>query len=109
MPSASHVLAGLAVIFAVTYLLRLAPFLLVSRLGDSGLVKHFGAVMPLGVLTILVLYTFRDVSFTTVQSAFPALAGASVSALVHLWRSNASVSILSGVVTYGAALTILGG
>lgn len=104
--STPQVLGILLVVFAVTYLLRLAPFLALRRLGDSPLVAFLGRTMPLGVMLVLVVYTVRDVDLTAAPFGLPELAGVAVTAGLHLWRRNALLSIVAGTLTYVAILAV---
>lgn len=104
--STPQVLGILLVVFAVTYLLRLAPFLALRRLGDSPLVAFLGRTMPLGVMLVLVVYTVRDVDLTAAPFGLPELAGVAVTAGLHLWRRNALLSIVGGTLAYVAILAV---
>jgi branched-subunit amino acid transport protein AzlD len=107
MPSPAHILLTLLVIFAVTYALRLAPFLALRRVRDSALVTFLGRTMPLGVMAILVVYTLSSVDVTAAPHGLPEAAGVVVTAALHLWRRNALLSIVGGTGTYMAALALL--
>ena len=107
MPSAGQILLTLLVIFAVTYALRLAPFLFLRRVHDSPVVGHLGRTMPLGVMAVLVVYTLSSVDVTAAPHGLPELAGVVVTAGLHLWRRNAMLSIVAGTATYMAALALL--
>ena len=107
MPSAGHILLTLLVIFAVTYALRLAPFLALRRVRDSALVTFLGRTMPLGVMAILVVYTLSSVDVTAAPHGLPEAAGVVVTAALHLWRRNALLSIVGGTGTYMAVLALL--
>lgn len=107
MTDPGHALAILLVIFAVTYLLRLAPFLALRHVRDSALVAYLGRTMPLGVMVILVVYTLREVDLTRPPAALPELAGVAATAVLHLWRRNALLSIVGGTVTYLAVAALV--
>ncbi|MPV89833.1 branched-chain amino acid ABC transporter [Georgenia ruanii] len=94
-------------IFAVTYALRLAPFLALRRVRDSALVSFLGRTMPLGVMAILVVYTLSAVDLTPAPHGLPEVAGVVVTAALHLWRRNALLSIVGGTGTYMAVLALL--
>ncbi|UNX55238.1 AzlD domain-containing protein [Georgenia sp. TF02-10] len=107
MVSPGDVLLTLLVIFAVTYALRLAPFLLLRRTGESRLVRYLGRTMPLGVMAILVVYTLATVDVTVAPHGLPELLAVVVTAAVHLWRRNALLSIVAGTGTYMLLLALL--
>jgi branched-subunit amino acid transport protein AzlD len=99
------VLGALLVMFVVTVALRAAPFLALSALKDSAVVKFLGTSMPVGVMIILVMYTLRDVGETT---WLPATIGVCGTVAVHLWRRNAALSTVVGTALYLAASTVWG-
>ncbi|KWZ74192.1 MAG: AzlD domain-containing protein [Winkia neuii] len=95
-----YVAAALVVIFAVTYALRGVPFVALSKVRDSELMRVVAQTMPLGVMVILVTFTVADVRLSVLASWVPALVGIVVTAVVH-WRwANALVSIVAGVGVY---------
>ncbi|KDN82836.1 branched-chain amino acid transporter permease [Kitasatospora cheerisanensis] len=103
MPDWRYVLAGLLTMFAVTLLLRAAPFVLLGRLRESGLLRFLAATMPAGVMVILTVYTLRDVPLA---EAGPAAAGLAATLGLHLWRRNALLSIVAGTAVYMLALNL---
>ncbi|MEV4562118.1 AzlD domain-containing protein [Kitasatospora sp. NPDC049285] len=106
MPEWRYVLAGLLVMFAVTVGLRAAPFVLLGRVRESGLLRFLAATMPTGVMVILTVYTLRDLRLTAAPYGLPALAGLGVTLGLHLWRRNALLSIVAGTAVYVLALQV---
>ena len=97
--SPGYVLAGLLVMFAVTVALRAAPFLALSRLRDSRVVRYLGTTMPAGVMVVLVVYTLRDTG-SQPQSWVPAGAALAVTLGVHAALRRAALSIVLGTGVY---------
>lgn len=106
MTDPARALAILLVVFAVTYLLRLAPFLALRHVRDSPLLAYLGRTMPLGVMVILVVYTLREVDLTRPPAGLPELAGVAATAALHLWRRNTLLSIVGGTATYIAVAAL---
>ena len=104
MPEWQYVLAGLLVMFAVTLVLRAAPFVLLGRLRESGLLRFLAATMPTGVMVILTVYTVRNVPLS---GAGPTAVGLLATLGLHLWRRNALLSIVAGTGAYVLALHLL--
>ncbi|MEU4235572.1 AzlD domain-containing protein [Nonomuraea sp. NPDC026600] len=97
-PSATYLVGVILISAAITWTLRAAPFALLAPLRRSALLPYLSASMPVGVMTILVIYSLLS-SASTSPGARPwaALAIAtSVTAAVHLWRRNFVLSILVG-------------
>ncbi|WP_448070799.1 branched-chain amino acid transporter permease [Georgenia yuyongxinii] len=107
MPSPGQIVLTLVVIFAVTYALRLAPFLALRRVRDSALVSFLGRTMPVGVMAILVVYTLSAVDLGKAPHGLPEAIGVLVTAGLHLWRGNALLSIVGGTGSFMAALAFL--
>ena len=103
--SIPYVITAMAIIAVVTYLLRAAPFIALSKVSDHPIVIEVGRSMPIGVMVILVLYTLLDVSFSAPVGWVP---GMVVTFLVHWKWKNAMPSIVSGVATYAILLHVLG-
>lgn len=97
--SAWHVVAVIAVVGAVTFLTRAAPFWFFKR-GTPRWVNYLGRVLPPTIMAILVVYCLRGVSLLTYPYGLPELlAGAAVVGL-HLWKKNNLISILGGTALY---------
>lgn len=99
VPGTAYLLAGLGVMFLVTVALRAAPFLALTRLRDSGVVRYLGRTMPAGVMVVLVVYTLRDTT-TELGSWVPATVALALTLGVHLAFRRAAASIVLGTATY---------
>lgn len=107
IPSTGYLLAGLGVMFLVTMVLRAAPFVALTRLRDSAVVRYLGRTMPAGVMVVLVVYTLRDTT-TAVDSWVPALVALTLTLVVHLAFRRAAASIVLGTAAYMLLQTWLG-
>ena len=99
VPSTGYLLAGLGVMFLVTLALRAAPFVALTRLRDSQVVRYLGRTMPAGVMVVLVVYTLRDTT-AALGSWLPATAALAVTLAVHLAFRRAAISIVLGTATF---------
>lgn len=81
---------------AITFALRALPFVIREKIKDSPLLAHFNAWMPQGVTVILVVYCLHMIDLHDSPQTTARLAGVVVTVLVHLWRSNLFLSLLSG-------------
>ena len=107
VPSTGYLLAGLGVMFLVTVSLRAAPFIALTRLRDSAVVRYLGRTMPAGVMVVLVVYTLRDTT-ADVSSWLPAGVALAVTLGVHLAFRRAAASIVVGTATFMALQAMLG-
>lgn len=107
MPSAAYMFGALAVIFVVTFALRALPFAFIAPVRSSQLLRFLGAHMPVGIMVILTVYTLVGTSLTA-AAIVPAAVALAISAGVHLWRSNALLSIVAGTTAYVALTGVWG-
>ena len=97
-----YALGAIAVIWAVTYVLRAFPFVALRGKEETPLVRLIATSMPLGVMMILVVFALMDTDFHSLASWVPAAGGILVTAAIHFKWANAMLSIVAGVATYWA-------
>ena len=95
-----------AVMAAVTILLRFLPFIVFSR-NTPKYVTYLGKVLPPAIIGMLVIYCLREISFTAAPFGIPELAAAAVVVLMQIWRRNSVLSIISGTVVYMVIVQLL--
>ncbi|MBQ1424379.1 MAG: AzlD domain-containing protein [Lachnospiraceae bacterium] len=88
-----------AVMAAVTFLLRALPFLVFHK-ETPPYISFLGKVLPPAIIGMLVIYCLKDVDIFRAPYGLPELiAGLSVVGL-QAWKRNSLVSILAGTVIY---------
>ncbi|OZM83236.1 branched-chain amino acid transporter permease [Pseudonocardia sp. MH-G8] len=107
MPDNGYVAAAVTVAAVITFVLRAAPFVVLSRLRDSATVSYLGRHLPAGVMVILVVYLLRDLPLERPAVALARLIAVAVTVGVHLWRAHALLSISAGTAAYAVVLAIL--
>ncbi|AIJ34518.1 branched-chain amino acid transport protein [Corynebacterium imitans] len=83
----------------VTVALRALPFSFLKLLKGSPFIEFLGVYMPVGVMTVLVVYTIGG----AVESPGGAAAALIASALtlgLHAWRRSPGLSIFTGTLAY---------
>ena len=88
-----------AVMAAVTMLLRFLPFL-VFRKEPPAYITYLGKVLPPAIIGMLVIYCLKDVSLFTHPFGLPELIAVAGVAAVQAWKRNSLISILTGTVLY---------
>lgn len=83
----------------VTVALRGLPFAALRSFRESKLVAWLGMGMPVGVMSILVIYTAAD-RMDAPGGLASLLIAVAFTTLWHLWRRSATQSILLGTVFY---------
>lgn len=107
VPDTGYLLAGLAVMFAVTFALRALPFAFLAPLRDSLLLRYLGAHLPAGLMVVLTVYAVTGLETGPGPVSAAALALAVTTGL-HLWRARPLLSIVGGTAVYIAALALWG-
>ena len=97
----------MALAAAMTFALRALPFAIVEPLRSSRLAGELAVRMPAGLMLILVVYLLPDVPSRESAAAVVTLAAAVVVVALHLWRSNALLSIFTGTAVYVLATNLL--
>ena len=93
MLSPAEIAVAVAVVAAITFACRLAPFVLLRGRPARPLLDFLSRTMPLGVMVVLV-------------GALPGWIGAT--AALHLWRRSIALSLDGGTGVYVAASLLLG-
>lgn len=96
----THSILMVAVISAVTILLRFLPFLIFGKRKTPEYISYLGRVLPYSIMGMLVVYCLRNVSVLTVPYGIPELIACAIVILTHIWKRNTLLSILSGTLVY---------
>lgn len=96
MGAEGYLILVIAVMTAATFATRALPFVLLRRGAEHPLVIYLGRYLPPAVMSLLVMYSVKDVAFATAPYGLAHLLAIAVTAGVHLWRRNALLSIAAG-------------
>lgn len=96
MSTPAYLLLAMAVMTAATFATRAAPFLLLRSHSQHPLVLYLGRYLPPAVMTLLVLYSIKDVPLLSAPYGLPHWLAIALTAAIHLWRRNALLSIAAG-------------
>lgn len=80
----------------VTLALRAVPFQARKYLSNAGIVEMLGMTMPVGVMTVLVVYTLSSQP----QYLWQGLVCIVVTLALHLWKRLPALSIFGGTGLY---------
>ena len=95
----ASIAAVLVPVGLITVVLRQLPFSFVKWMKDSQFFSLLGMMMPVGVMTILVVYTVHRQS-SAPGGIWAALLGVVVTFLLHLWKQDSAMSIFGGTAFY---------
>ena len=90
----------IALCAAITFAERALPFLIFGNREVPKVIRYLGRVLPMAIMTTLVIYCIKDISFTQTAGWLPYLLGIAVTALLHLWKHNTLLSIAGGTAIY---------
>lgn len=99
MIDTAHSLILIAVMAGVTMLLRLLPFILFSGSTPKPIL-YLGTVLPYSIMAMLVVYCLKDVKLLSGSHGIPELIAIVLVAVLHKWKHNTLLSILSGTICY---------
>lgn len=89
----------IAVMSAVTILLRFLPFLLFRKTTPK-YVSYLGRVLPPAIIGMLVVFCLKDVTIAVWPFGLPELIAAAFVVAAQIWKRNSLISILSGTAVY---------
>ncbi len=100
--------AAIAVMAAVTLLLRVLPFLIFREGKAPAYIEFLGKYLPYSIMGMLVIYCIKDISFVKPPFGLPELACVVLVAVLHIWKRNTLLSIVTGTASYMLLLRIIG-
>ncbi len=91
----------IALIALATLFTRAAPFVLFSTKAKTPpFVNFLGRVLPHAMMGMLVVYCLKNISFAQAPYGLPELVCVGLVVLLHVWKRNLMLSIVSGTVLY---------
>ena len=99
MSSNAHSAVLVAVMSAVTILLRFLPFW-VFRKKTPDFIAYLGRVLPAAIIGMLVVYCLKDTNIHSAPFGAPELIAGLLVAGLHAWKRNILLSILAGTACY---------
>ena len=99
--SSGYFATGIFIMAVVTALLRAAPFILFGgKRKPPELITHLSSLLPYAVMMMLVVYCLKNITFTSVNGFVPELICSAIVILLHIWKHNTILSIVTGTVLY---------
>lgn len=101
MTNGTQLVFAIALMALATALTRFLPFLIFGRgRKPPKSIDYLGRALPPAMLTLLVVYCLRSISFTAPPFGLAELLACGAVAALHLWRGNALISIFGGTAVY---------
>ena len=99
MTASAHSAVLVAVMAAVTMLLRFLPFLVFKK-RTPRYITYLGQVLPPAMIGMLVIYCLKDMQVQKAPFGAPELISGLLVVLLQAWKRNSLLSILAGTVSY---------
>ena len=97
----AHTFYAIAVMALITALLRFLPFIIFKgKASPPKLVEKLGRLLPSAVIAMLVVYCLKDMNFSATVDYLPAIIAGLLVGVLHVWKSNTLLSVISGTVCY---------
>jgi branched-subunit amino acid transport protein AzlD len=101
MTENTYIWLSVAVIALVTAALRFLPFALFGNGKKTPkIIEKLSSMLPYAIMGMLVVYCLKDVSFGSLGGFLPAFIASAVVIVLHVWRRNTLLSIISGTISY---------
>lgn len=95
------IVLSITIMALVTYILRVAPFVLFGKHQKTPEgILYIGKYLPPAVMGMLIIYSLKNTDIFQVDQSAPLAIAIFITVILHLWRRNNLVSILSGTVFY---------
>ena len=107
MNNTMYPIAVIGVIAAVTWALRAFPFLLFGNRPLPKVIRYLGKALPPAIMTVLVIYCLRDISFGQSPFGIPELAACALVVILQVLRKNMYLSIVAGTVCYMILIRVM--
>ena len=99
MPVSKAVIVSL-LIGLIVFCERLFPFAIFSKRKPGKLIHIFERYIPPIVMLSLLIYSLRDVRFSSLAQWIPQIAAITFTIVTYLWKKNSLLSIFGGTIIY---------
>ncbi|MBQ7375291.1 MAG: AzlD domain-containing protein [Clostridia bacterium] len=101
MTENTYIWLSVAIIALLTAALRFLPFALFGNGRKTPkIIEKLSSMLPYAIMGMLVVYCLKDTSFSSLGGFLPAFIASAVVVLLHVWKRNTLLSIISGTVCY---------
>ena len=91
---------AIAVMAVVNFFTRVFPFLFFRKIDLPPYIIFIEKYFPSVIMTILIVYTLKDINFDMVPYGIKEISGISFTAILHLTLKNYLISIFAGTIFY---------
>lgn len=91
---------AIAVMAVVNFFTRVFPFLFFRKIDLPPYIIFIEKYFPSVIMTILIVYTLKDINFDMVPYGIKEISGILFTAILHLTLKNYLISIFAGTIFY---------
>ena len=91
---------AIAIMSLVNYFTRFFPFLFFRKNDSPSYVVFIEKYFPSVIMTILIVYTLKDIDFAQAPYGLKEISGIVFTAVLHLMLKNYLISIFTGTIFY---------
>lgn len=102
-----YVILAILIMAGVTALLRFAPIIFFRGGKVPKWLDYLGKVLPFAMMPILVMYCIKDTNWGYTGSLVPMLVGIMITAVIHIWKKNTILSLITGMIVYMVLLRLV--
>lgn len=95
-----HNMLLVAVVAAVTVLIRFLPFWVFGRRKTPPFILYLGKYLPYAIMGMLVVFCLKNIQLLQSPFGLPELISCAVVVALHLWLRKTLVSIIGGTACY---------
>jgi len=106
MPVTKAIIASF-LIGLIVFCERLFPFAVFSKRQPGKLIHIFERYIPPVVMIGLLIYSLRDVRFTSLIQWVPQISAISFTIVTYLWKKNTLISIFGGTIIYMILIRVI--
>ena len=106
--SNTYIILALITSGVMTFAIRLFPFLVLrNQTKLLNRMQFISAALPQAIITILVVYCLKDISFINAPFGIPELIAVAIVVLLQWWKENTLLSIFVPTVIYMVLLQVM--
>ncbi len=94
-------------LFIISFVTRVGPLLIGNWLKKQAWMQRISLYLPCMILTLLLFHELAGKMFGKHPQILAPLIGVGVTLLIHLWKRQAIVSIIAGVIAFTTASWLL--
>ena len=95
-----EIFIAIAIMSSISYFMRALPFLFFRKKELPHYLVFIEKYFPAVIMTILVVYTLKDVNFTLIPYGLKEIGSILITAILHLIFKNYLISIFLGTIFY---------